>query len=110
MLTLSTDDFLALGRQLADAAIASFRRELGEHAARIGTPAPTAHPLIEAIVTQHDGRYAVAAAAPRDLAGEIDALTTALVGKGVLSPADIAAGAGPAAAVTAVPGGAVAGP
>ncbi len=58
-LTLSQDDFLALGRQLADAAIAAYGQAVTAHAATLGVPAPTAHPTIMAIVNQYGGQYAV---------------------------------------------------
>lgn len=59
-LTISEDDFLALGRQLADAAIAAYSQAVAAHATTVNVPAPTAHPMIEAIVNQYGGQYAVA--------------------------------------------------
>ena len=101
-LTLTQDDFIALGRQLADAAIASFQRALLDHAATVDLAAPTAHPLVETIVRQHGGRYTIAptplSTAPRDFGAEIDALKAALVAKAVITEADVtAAAAAPAA-------------
>ena len=59
MLNLSQDDFLALGRQLVDAAIVAYSQALAAHATTINVPAPTAHPMIEMIVNQHGGQYAM---------------------------------------------------
>jgi len=96
-ITLSKDDFLALGRQLIDAAIAEFQQALAAHAATVNVPAPTAHPMIETIVRKHGGQYVVAdrppADPPRDLAAELDALKAALVGKAVIMEADVTAAA-----------------
>src|ERR1700736_4762331 len=94
-LTLTQDGFIALGRQLPDAAIASFQQALLDHASTVDVAAPTAHPLVEAIVRQHAGRYAIAATplstGPRDFGAEIDALKAALVAKAVITEADVTA-------------------
>lgn len=58
-LPLSQDDFIALGQQLADAAIFDFQRALIAHAATVDEPAPTTHSLIETIVRAHGGEYIV---------------------------------------------------
>src|SRR5579872_1896240 len=96
-LTFSQDDFLALGRQLADAAIVLYQQQLADHATTVNVPAPSAHPMIERIVKRYGGEYAIAprpAASPqRDVAADIDALTAALVGKAVITPADVTAAA-----------------
>jgi hypothetical protein len=101
-ITLTKDDFLALGRQLIDAAIAAFQQALAAHASTVNVPAPTAHPMIETIVRQHGGQYVVAdpppADPPRDLAAELDALKATLVGKAVISEADLTAAAAAVAA------------
>lgn len=102
-ITLSKDDFLALGRQLIDAAIGEFQRAIAAHASTVDVPAPTAHPMIETIVRQHGGQYVIAdpasTEAPRDLAAELDALKTSLVDKAVITEADVTA----AAAALSVP-------
>ena len=96
MLTLTKDSLMALGRELADLAIAEFQQARADHASTVGVPAPTAHPLIERIVREHGGRYVVRDATPdnpaRDFGAELDALKAALVGKAVLSEADVTAG------------------
>ena len=96
-LTISQDDFLALGRQLADAAIATFTQALADHALTVDVPAPTALPLIETIVRQHGGAYVVADPVTSDQAGavsdQVAALQAALIAKGVLADTDVTAAA-----------------
>ena len=79
MLTLTRDQFAALGRELVNAHIAAFGEAVADHSLTEGVPAPTDHPLIERIVKEHGGQYAVAdpppAASPRDFGAEIDALS-----------------------------------
>lgn len=48
----------ALGFDLT-AAVAAFTIALDHHASTINEPAPTAHPIIEAIVRGHDGSFVV---------------------------------------------------
>lgn len=95
MLTLTRDSFAALGRELADLAIAQFQQALDDHAGTVDVPAPTAHPLIERIVREHGGHYIVRDPTPtlptRDVGAELDALKAALVGKALLSEADVTA-------------------
>lgn len=103
-LTLSQDDFLALGRQLADAAVAAYTQALAAHALTVNVPAPTAHPLIETIVNQYGGGYTVAPP-PTPNAG-VDpalALQAALLAKGVITTADVTAAAATLAVQTAQP-------
>ena len=84
MLTLTTDQFAALGRELVNAHIAAFGVAVADHALTEGVPAPSDHPLIERIVREHGGQYIVAAplaaAPPRDFGAEIDALTDMILG------------------------------
>jgi hypothetical protein len=40
-------------------AIAAFQKARLEHRLTIGIPAPTAHPLVEQIVDQHDGKFEI---------------------------------------------------
>jgi hypothetical protein len=101
-LTLSQDDFLALGRQLADAAISAYGQARAAHATTVNLPAPTAHPLIETIVNQYGGQYAVAPPTTPDqaatVADRVAALQAALVTKGVIQTADVTAAAATLAA------------
>jgi hypothetical protein len=79
MLTLTRDQFAALGRELVNAHIAAFGEAVAGHSLTEGVPAPADHPLIERIVREHGGQYAVAdpppAALARDFGAEIDALS-----------------------------------
>ena len=88
MLTRTTDQFAALGRELVNAHIAAFGVAVADHALTEGIPAPSDHPLIERIVREHGGQYIVAAplaaAPPRDFGAEIDALTDMIVSAGSL--------------------------
>jgi hypothetical protein len=92
-LTLTQDDFLALGRQLADAAIATYSQALAAHATTVNVPAPTAHPTIETIVRQYGGQYAVAPPITPLQVDQIGVLQGALIAKGILTQADLTAAA-----------------
>ena len=101
MLTLTGDQFAALGRELVNARIAAFRAAVAEHALTEGIPAPTDHPLIERIVREHGGEYSVvdppASVPPRDFGAEIDALTGMILGAGSLPDLQLRVGAAAAA-------------
>jgi hypothetical protein len=97
-LTLSQDDFLALGRQLADAAIAAYSQALAAHATTVNVPAPTAHPMIEAIVNQYGGQYVIAAPPTPQQADQTAALQAALIAKGLITQVDLTAAAATLAA------------
>jgi len=91
--TLSQDEFVALGRQLADAAIATYSQALAAHAMTVNVPAPTAHPMIETIVRQYGGQYVVAPPAVPLQVDQIATLQGALIAKGILTQADVTAAA-----------------
>ena len=97
-LALSQDDFLALGRQLVDQAIATYSQALVTHATTVNVPAPTAHPMIEAIVNRYGGQYVVTPPVTPQPADQTAALQAALLAKGVITQADLNAAAATIAA------------
>ena len=103
-LTLSQDDFLALGRQLVDQAIATYSQALAAHATTVDVPAPTAHPMIEAIVNRYGGQYIAAPPPTPQQADQVAALQAALLAKGVITQADVTAAATTLAAQPATTG------
>jgi hypothetical protein len=104
MLTIHQDTVAALGFDLG-AAIDDYRAALTAHATTEGIPAPTAHPLVERVVKGHGGAYQIVepetgvktgdpeslASRVQALADQVNALKSILLGKSVITLADLTA-------------------
>lgn len=52
-------DLAGLGKSILVREVAAFKKAIAEHAQTVGVPAPTAHPVVEAIVKKYAGVFEV---------------------------------------------------